>query len=361
MYNVMVSYSHKDQQYADMIVAILEQNNIKCWIDHRDATPGANYAGSIVRAIKNADFVVVILSNNSIDSQQVLNEINSAVNNEVIIIPFKIDETELNDNFEYYIGKTHWLDAITPPIEEHINRLVETIKRQGTPKQGDATQRLSTPLRQTGNKHECRMVKFEDLLDLGYTAAKIATQLVENDYINCNGIDENNEGSAEQWERFLQDGNETFQYLINGENKIVGDWSIVALTDEAYEKALKGELLEMELGIENTEMICFPDTYNGYVLTFSILPQYRTSTNYNLLIESFITQLEEYSENGIFFSRWCMNVFSQEVESLVKRLGFTYVCDNKVFGRIYQCSFSPLPNHPLLKKHKKLIENYEKK
>lgn len=111
----MVSYSHKDQQYADMIVAILEKNNIKCWIDYRDATPGADYAGSIVRAIKHSDFVVVVLSSNSIDSPQVLNEINSAVNNEVIIIPFKIDEATLNDNFEYYIGKTHWLDAITPP------------------------------------------------------------------------------------------------------------------------------------------------------------------------------------------------------------------------------------------------------
>jgi hypothetical protein len=132
------------------------------------------------------------------------------------------------------------------------------------------------------------MVKFGDLIDLGYTAAKIAIQLVENDYINCNGIDENNEGSAEQWESFLQDNSETFQYLINGENKIVGDWSIVALTDEAYEKAMAGELLEAELGIENTEMICFPGTYNGYILTFSILPQYRTANNYNLLIESFI-------------------------------------------------------------------------
>ena len=364
MYNVMVSYSHKDQQYADMIVAILEKNNIKCWIDYRDATPGADYAGSIVRAIKHSDFVVVVLSSNSIDSPQVLNEINSAVNNEVIIIPFKIDEATLNDNFEYYIGKTHWLDAITPPIEAHINHLVETINRQGNAKQAKASSATPQPtslFAKTENKRECRMVNFGDLIDLGYTAAKIAIQLVENDYINCNGIDENNEGSAEQWESFLQDNSETFQYLINGENKIVGDWSIVALTDEAYEKAMAGELLEAELGIENTEMICFPGTYNGYILTFSILPQYRTANNYNLLIESFIQQLEEYSENEIFFSRWCMNVFGREVESLIKRLGFKYVCDNKVFGKIYHCSFSPLPDHPLLKKHQKLIENYEKK
>ena len=122
MHDVMISYSHKDQQYADMIVGILEQNEIKCWIDYRDATPGVNYAGSIVRAIKGATFVVLILSDNSIASAQVLNEVNSAVNNGVTIIPFKIDAAELNDNLEYYLSKTHWLDAITPPMESHICR-----------------------------------------------------------------------------------------------------------------------------------------------------------------------------------------------------------------------------------------------
>ena len=147
---------------------------------------------------------------------------------------------------------------------------------------------------------------------------------------------------------------------MNADNKIVGDWSIVALTDEAYALAVKGELLEKDLGIENTNMLCFPDIYNGYLLTLSLLPEYRTMQNYNLLIESFLSQLERYSENGIFFRSWCMNVFGREVEALIKRLGFQYVCDNKVCGKIYTCSFMPLPDIPLIKKYKTLVENYEK-
>lgn len=355
MHNVMISYSHADQKYANMIVAILEQNGIKCWIDYRDATPGVNYAGSIVRAIKKADFVVVVLSSNSIASPQVLNEINSAVNNGVMIIPFKIDAAELNDNFEYYIGKTHWLDAITPPLERHINLLCDTIKGQlatldrPTPAQTEPTQQ---------KKAGCRMMKFAELIDLGYSSAKIAMQLVENDYINCNGIDENNEGSAEQWEQFLRDNSDTFQYLINEDDKIVGDWSIVALTDEAYENAINGQLLEKDISDENTEFICFPGEYNGYILTFSLLPKYRTMDNYNLIIDSFLTQIEEYSERGIFFGKWCMNVFGREVEALVKQLGFKYVCNNRVLGKIYTCSFNNLPDIPLLRKYPKLVKNY---
>lgn len=362
MHDVMISYSRKDKEYATMVLAILEQNNIKCWIDYRDAVPGDDFAGSIVRAIKMAKFMVVLLSSNSIASSQVVNEINAAVNNGVAIIPFKMDESSLSDNMEYYLSKTHWLDAITPPLEKHIKHLAEVIKKNVvSDNQAEKTVTAQAIAKGTADKKVCRMMKLDELFELGYTPTTVALQLVENDYINCNGITEENEGTAEQWESFLQDNSETFQYLVNGENKIVGDWSIVALTDEAYEKAMKGELLESELGVENTEMICFPDTYNGYILTFSILPQYRTAANYNLMIESFIAQIEEYSENEIFFSRWCMNVFGREVEAMIKRLGFEYVCDNKVCGKIYSCSFSPLPEHPLLKKHTKLVENYAKK
>lgn len=351
----MISYSHIDQKYANMIVAILEQNGVKCWIDYRDATPGENYAGSIVRAIKKADCVVVVLSCNSLGSPQVLNEINSAVNNGIMIIPFKIDESELNDNFEYYIGKSHWLDAITPPLERHINLLCDTVKRHmlAEEKEPAAQEKVSEQ-----RKDGCRMMKFGQLLDIGYTSSKIAMQLVENDYINCNGIDENNEGSAEQWEQFLRDNSDTFQYLVNQNDKIVGDWSIVALTDEAYEDAVNGQLLEKDISDENTEFICFPGEYNGYILTFSLLPKYRTMDNYNLIIDSFLTQIEEYSERGIFFGKWCINVFGREVEALVKQLGFKYVCNNKVLGKIYTCSFNNLPDIPLLKKYPKLVKNY---
>lgn len=354
MHNVFISYSHKDKPTATILLNVLEKNGIKCWIDYRDATPGDNYAGSIVHAIKKADVIVLLLSSSSVESPHVLNEINSAVKACKTIIPFKIDESEFSDAMEYYLGKTHWLDALTPPLEAHINVLVDTIKRHEVSE--DISEHSQESI--SSEKKGCRMVKYGELLDLGYTPSQIAIQLVENDYINCNGIGYENEGTAEQWEEYLQNDSDTFCYLINEKNKIIGDWSIVALTNEAFEKAKNGELLECEIGIDNTEMLCFPDEYNGYILTFSILPKYRTMQNYNLIVDSFLDQLEEYAKNGIFFKEWCINVFGKEVEALVKRLGFKYECDNKVFGKIYTCSFSPIPNIPMIQKHKGLVELY---
>lgn len=359
MHDCFISYSHQDTKIAVAVQSILEQKGIRCWIDFRDATPGIDYAGSIVRAIKSSTVFVLVLSQNSSASVHVLNEINSAVNAGVTILPFKVDESELNDSMEYYLGRTHWMDALTPPLEEHILKLADAILpyKGKAPEASGCVQKPKTTVQ--GGNVGCRMLKFQDLLALGYTSSSISVQLVENDYINCNGIGLENEGTAQQWEEYLQDNSETFQYLVDENNKIVGDWSVVALNEETFNMAKNGELLEADIDTYKTEMICFPGLYHGYVLTFSILPEYRNMKNYNILIESFLVQLEEYAENGIFFENWCMNVFSKEVESLVKQLGFKYVVDNKVFGKIYYCDFLPLPNLPIYKKHTELVERYK--
>ena len=365
MHDVFISYSHKNQIQATMVLNLLEKSEIRCWIDYRDAIPGTDYAASIVKAIKTCKFFVLILSAASSESKHVLSEINSAVNAGITIIPFKLDEIDFNDSLEYYLGKSHWLDAITPPIENHINKLVSVIKNYAELLNNNDAEGIEAkvresvvkPLPQTGNS--CRVVSFDELVKIGHTASSIAAQLVENDYINCNGIGLENEGTAQQWEEYLCNNSDTFHYFINEENKIVGDWSIVALNDESFADAMQGKLLEKDIDVDKTEMICLPGTYNGYLLTMSLLPNYRSIKNYNMLIKSFFEELEKFSDDGIYFSRWCTNVFSKDVEAIVKSLGFHYVCDNMVFGKIYSLDFKPLPNIAILKNYLRLVENYK--
>lgn len=359
MHDVFISYSHSDKQIANMVLGILEQNGVKCWIDYRDATVGINYAASIVHAIKGCKFFVLLLSEKSSNSPHVINEVNSAVTALKTILPFKIDESEISESIEYYVGKTHWLDAITPPMEAHIHELVATIRSYTS---NNEQLNSAAPTSLQDNKplnNGCRMMTLQELIAMGQTPSSIAIQLVENDYINCNGITDDNEGSAAQWEEFLQNDSDTFRYLVNSNGKIVGDWSIVALTEESFEQAIRGELLEKDLGVDNTEPLYFPGTYKLYILAMSLLPEYRTMQNHSKLVDSFLAQIEEYSNNDIYFDEICINVFAREVEAMIKKLGFKYVTDNKVFGKIYRLRFIPLPNIPMLKKHPRLIKNYE--
>lgn len=391
MHDVFISYSSKDQTMANTVVNILEGHRVKCWIAYRDAVPGDDYAASIVRAIKGSKICVLIISDKSILSKHVLSEVNSCVNNGITIIPFRISDVVVGDALEYYLGRTHWLDAITAPVEEHINKLAEQIKtllgldtklegtsevRAGTNSGvisagvgnmagasnvgvSPAPQRASTP---GGGPHSMdsstRMTRYEDLIALGYNAHTIAIQLVENDYMNSNEIGNDNEGTAQQWADFVQNCTETFQYLLNGENRIVGDWSILALNPQMFGQAKAGKLLEKDVTFETSEMIVFPGDYYGYLLAICLTPDYRTMDNYMKLINSFFAQLERYAENGIFFREWVMNVFTIDIESLIKRLGFKFLVNNISVGKIYHLDFMPLPQNALLDRFPRLKELY---
>ncbi len=355
MSDVFISFSFKDQKIAEAIVCALESKKIKCWISYRDADLGEEYAASIVRAIKQCEIVLLVFSENSNRSKHVLNEINSAVNAGKTIIPFKVSEFALDESFEYYLGKTHWLDAVTPPIQRHIDILCENIEK--TLHRKVPAHHSSVVPAQHG---ECRMVTYAELLALGYTASSIAIQLVENDYIVCNGIDEANEGTAAQWEELIQDFSDNTGYMVNSDNKIVGDWNITALSDDKMLLAINGRLLEKDISYDDVEFIGFPGEYNGYILAMGLLPEHRSNKNHMKLLNNWLQYITELSESGVFFKKWCINVFNKETEILIKGLGFQYQCDNITFGKIYTLDFLPLPNFKFFTNNKRLAENYEK-
>ena len=127
-HDVFVSYSQKDKPVADAVVAGLEQGGIRCWVAPRDIQPGSSWGESIVDAIGKSRFMVIILSRNSNKSRQVVREVERAVSSNVIIIPFRIDKNNPTGAMSYFLSTEHWLDALTPPLEEHITRLTETIR-----------------------------------------------------------------------------------------------------------------------------------------------------------------------------------------------------------------------------------------
>ena len=122
-HDVFISYAHEDKAIADAICAKLEENKIRCWIAPRDITPGDKYAQALVNAIEASKLVVVVFSHNADKSPHVMTEIERAFNLEKIIIPFRIEDVLPSDEFQYFIGRRHWLDALTPPLEDHITQL----------------------------------------------------------------------------------------------------------------------------------------------------------------------------------------------------------------------------------------------
>ena len=106
---VFISHSSKDKEIADKVCSAIENKGIGCWIAPRDIPYGEQWAGEITRALKEAVVCIFIFSKNSNQSKQVAKEIEIAFDNSVIIIPIRIDNTELNDVLTYYLATVHWL------------------------------------------------------------------------------------------------------------------------------------------------------------------------------------------------------------------------------------------------------------
>lgn len=126
-HDVFISYSSKDKTIADGVCSKLEEQKIRCWIAPRDVPAGQNFAESIIEAIETCKVFVLIWSANTNTSEHILNENNQAFEQGIIIIPFRIQDVQPTRAMRYYFGRTHWLDAITPPMEKHIGYLAQTI------------------------------------------------------------------------------------------------------------------------------------------------------------------------------------------------------------------------------------------
>ena len=127
-HDVFISYSHKDKPIADGICANLENAGVRCWIAPRDIAPGQDWPTAISNAIAASRIMVLVFSANSNSSNDVGRELILAANNNLIIIPFKLDNITPEPGKQYYLARTHWLDAMNPPTQEQVNKLVGYVK-----------------------------------------------------------------------------------------------------------------------------------------------------------------------------------------------------------------------------------------
>lgn len=125
-YDVFISYNSCDQHIAQAVCHYIEERRLRCFIAPRDITQ-PDWAGNITTAIESSKAFVIIVSENSILSNEVAKEISLATRVSDFIFPFRIDNAELNGRMYYHLSAFHWIDAVTPPIEQRLNELADRV------------------------------------------------------------------------------------------------------------------------------------------------------------------------------------------------------------------------------------------
>ncbi len=153
-HDVFISYAQQDKPIADAVCSRLEARHIRCWIAPRDVSPAKEFPAAIIEGIDGSGVMVLIFSSHANNSPHVIRELTNAVNKGRIIVPFRIEDVVPSKSMEYLISVPHWLDAITPPLEEHIDKLADSIEHILSPGPETAVcSSCKTPL--SGNPRFC--------------------------------------------------------------------------------------------------------------------------------------------------------------------------------------------------------------
>jgi uncharacterized protein YjbI with pentapeptide repeats len=96
-YSCFISYSSKDDEFAHRIHADLQNNGVRCWFAPHDMPTGAKIWDAIDEAIKLRDKLLHILSEHSIESDWVEDEVQKAFaeerdRKEVVLFPVRVDD-----------------------------------------------------------------------------------------------------------------------------------------------------------------------------------------------------------------------------------------------------------------------------
>lgn len=131
---VFLSYARPDLVVAKQLHADLLRAGQKPWIDIHDLLPGVRWEDEITRQINNSDYVILLLSQNSVDRRGfVQKEVRLALSeaermppNAIYIIPAKIDSCEISYQA---LRAIHWAD-LHSSWHDGVNAILKAIGAQ---------------------------------------------------------------------------------------------------------------------------------------------------------------------------------------------------------------------------------------
>lgn len=126
---VFVSYSRRDGHVVYPMVAEVEAGGREVWIDKDEIHAGGNWAGMIVRAIRESDTFCLMCSAEAFQSDNVRREIYIADKYKRKLLPVRLDSSEMPEDFEYFLIDRQWLDLTAVDPAERGSRLMAALIR----------------------------------------------------------------------------------------------------------------------------------------------------------------------------------------------------------------------------------------
>jgi TIR domain/Pentapeptide repeats (8 copies) len=102
-YSCFISYSHKDEEFAELLHNGLQDKGVRCWHAPHDLPIGAKIRPAIDSSIRVYDKFLLVLSEHSVNSQWVEQEVETALRREreqnaAVLFPVRLDDAVFSVN-----------------------------------------------------------------------------------------------------------------------------------------------------------------------------------------------------------------------------------------------------------------------
>jgi len=139
-YSCFISYSHKDENFAKRLYADMQSEGIRCWYAPEDLKIGDKIRPRIDEAIRLHEKLLIILSENSVESEWVEHEVETAIAKEAkekrtVLFPIKLDDKVLD------------IDAGWASLIKNIRHIGDFSRWKDHDKYSEAFQRLCRDLK----------------------------------------------------------------------------------------------------------------------------------------------------------------------------------------------------------------------
>jgi hypothetical protein len=128
--SVFISYSHRDKQIARSLARALKKQGLHVWIDEGELRTGDSIISRIASAIDEVEYIVALVSANSVSSVWCKKEIALAVNRglkqgRVRILPLRLDDVEMPPSLQDVMYLQ--IDSSNPT--QVVKRLIRDVRR----------------------------------------------------------------------------------------------------------------------------------------------------------------------------------------------------------------------------------------
>jgi hypothetical protein len=142
-YSCFISYSSKDQEFTERLHADLQAKGVRVWFAPEDLKIGDRFRDRIDESIRLHDKLLLILSENSVSSPWVSDEVEAAIEREhregrTVLFPIKIDDavTESDKAWAAAIRRTRHIGDFTrwkdyDAYQKAFYRLLRDLKAEG--------------------------------------------------------------------------------------------------------------------------------------------------------------------------------------------------------------------------------------